>query len=131
MTNSIFAGEPDREEFEHAGLKCLIQRSDTLKVLCGYVGVPQNHPFYGKDFIDEAFCELDVHGGITFAEKGDGDTWKRGLWWIGFDCAHEGDLTPQFKLGFHDDGVYRDITYVREQTKKLAEQLHTLSLDSG
>ena len=144
MTYSVFAGEPDREEFEHAGLKCLIQRSPSVGVLCGYVGIPPEHPLYGKGFIRTGINEvLDVHGGITFAEAGDGDRWSEGLWWIGFDCAHEGDLIPTFDVLFTlshllceghyevDGEVYRNIDYVREQTKKLAEQLHSLSSDTG
>ena len=34
--------------------------------LCGYLGVPPNHPWYGKSW-DGIDC--DVHGGLTYAES--------------------------------------------------------------
>lgn len=42
------------------------------------------------------------------------------LWWVGFDCAHEGDFIP----GAHTSltGVYRDEAFVREELDKLATQ---------
>lgn len=57
---------------------------------CGYVKVPQGHPWHGKPYDD---IEARVHGGLTFAEpdisceKCPSD----GGFWIGFDCAHAGD----------------------------------------
>ena len=51
----------------------------------GYVGIPENHPDYKKDYDD---VEVDVHGGLTFADEGDDKLWKKGLWWFGFDTAH-------------------------------------------
>ena len=38
-------------EFEHAGYKCIV----TFCVgghRCGYVGIPKNHPLYGKKYSD-------------------------------------------------------------------------------
>jgi hypothetical protein len=40
--------EPDRVEFESLGLPCLIVRNP-FGALCGYVGVPEGHPWYYKD----------------------------------------------------------------------------------
>lgn len=37
------------QEFEHAGYKCVV----TFNVMghrCGYVGIPKNHPLYGKGY---------------------------------------------------------------------------------
>jgi len=115
--------EPDREEFEHAGLKCLILRHHEMLHLNGYVGVPRNHPWYGVDYnqclrgckgkpnpiissvisypctweSDHESPEnlIDVHGGLTFSGKGDGKQRPAGYWWFGFDCAHAFDLVPQ------------------------------------
>lgn len=39
------------QEFEHAGYKCVV----TFNVMghrCGYVGIPKNHPLYGKEYSD-------------------------------------------------------------------------------
>jgi len=42
------------------------------------------------------------------------------IWWVGFDCAHLGDVIPG--LGLQDDGVYRDESYVRAELENLARQ---------
>lgn len=38
-------------EFEHAGYKCVVIFG-SIGHRCGYVGIPKNHPLYGKDYID-------------------------------------------------------------------------------
>lgn len=35
---------------------------------CGYVSVPENHPFYGKN-CSEIEGDIEVHGGLTFSGK--------------------------------------------------------------
>lgn len=110
--------EPNRQEFEHAGLKCLILRTPELLQLNGYVALPPEHPCYGKDFGD---IDVEVHGGLTFASEGDGEKWERGYWWVGFDC---GFLNIYLCLD-------RNFAYVRAQIKKLAEQLAKVTLVTG
>lgn len=73
-------------EWEHAGL---VQAREAFH-RCGYVRVPPRHPLHGKD-CDHADVQVNVHGGLTFAqmepcahEDGTG-------WWFGFDCCHAGD----------------------------------------
>ena len=39
------------QEFEHAGYKCVVTFS-AMGHRCGYVGIPKNHPLYGKDYTD-------------------------------------------------------------------------------
>jgi hypothetical protein len=116
--------EPDREEFEHAGLKCLILRHPELKHLNGYVALPKGHPYYGKGYDD---IDVEVHGGLTFAQEGDGKNWAKGYWWVGFDCAHWGDLVPQIVELLdrepHEFETYRNFAYVRGEIQDLAEQL--------
>jgi len=58
---------------------------------CGYVKVPEKHPFYEKhyDWIHENY-DVEVHGGLTYSEKKIGSCNDSG-WFIGFDCAHYGD----------------------------------------
>lgn len=83
--------EPDKMQFvdEATGLPCLIVRNSG-GALCGYVGVAEGHPFFGKGYSDNASVEhvcdescdaeggyhsysstvgghLSAHGGITFA----------------------------------------------------------------
>jgi hypothetical protein len=99
--------EPDKKQWvdEETGLPCLIVRNGH-GALCGYVGVPNGHPWYGVSY-DDVRVEGDewpeVHGGLTFSDKcqeggkichkvepGEPDD----VWWLGFDCAHSGDMWP-------------------------------------
>ncbi|MEJ7745270.1 MAG: hypothetical protein WKF61_00645 [Luteimonas sp.] len=133
--------EPDKMQFadEVTGLPCLVVRGSSGG-LCGYVGVAENHPLFGKGY-DEA--DIDVHGGLTFADKcrphESGE--QRGIchipsegepdhvWWFGFDCAHAWDFTPAYSgrpeawfRQCHDE-TYRDIGYVKSEIRGLARQL--------
>lgn len=119
--------EPDHVAFEHAGLACIVHRTEVLGHLCGYVAVGPRHPVYDQGYDD---VDVDVHGGLTYAQRnGDviGNVDTPDAWWLGFDCAHCNDLIPVAVrlLGSnhpHAD-VYRDIYYVTAQVKYLAEQL--------
>jgi hypothetical protein len=44
--------EPDRLHFERHGLPCVINRVEHSGSLCGYVGVPAEHPWHGKGYGD-------------------------------------------------------------------------------
>src|SRR5258708_7790184 len=57
--------EPDKIQWqdEATGLPCLVVRGP-VGALCGYVGVAPNHSLHGKGYDD---CDVDVHGGLTFA----------------------------------------------------------------
>lgn len=127
--------EPDREDFISSGFSCFVQRNQ-LGAWCGYVGVPETHSSFGKKYSD---LEVDVHGGPTFSGKCGGHIChapKPGMpekvWWIGFDCGHGGDLIPSLadllgelkaKMRFRFNDVYRDINYVKKETRGLAKQL--------
>ena len=96
--------EPDKEQFADGatGLPCLVKRNRPGS-LCGYVGVSEGHPWFGKDYSE---VEADAHGGLTFADfcqEGDeahtichipGPGEPDRVWWLGFDCAHYMDLSP-------------------------------------
>jgi hypothetical protein len=128
--------EPASEEWtdEATGYRCYIYRHPTLLHLCGYVRVPDDHPWNGHDYghptcghpgcydhsIDTA---VSVHGGITFANRGPGELPEEEGWWFGFDCAHLGDLVPGYPEGINDRDVYRDFEYVKDQCGRLAAQL--------
>lgn len=123
--------EPNRLEADYKGMKLLIVRNESLGNLCGYVGIAKEHPLYGKDYDD--FPDLDVHGGVTFSEEGDGKRWFKGYWWVGFDCAHGFDYVPFMeertrklmgtKYKRISNAVYRNICYVLSEAIRLADQL--------
>lgn len=69
----------------------------------GYVAVPRDHPFFGKDYDD---VDIEVHGGLTFAAPGSNiskdlpetEVLEGCLydldedWWVfGFDTCHYSD----------------------------------------
>jgi hypothetical protein len=132
--------EPDKVQWidEASGLDCLIVRNH-VGALCGYVGVPPGHTWHGQDYDD---VPADVHGGLTYANRCQEDQ-EHGIchipepgrpddvWWLGFDCAHFGDLAPGVdanvrKLGLSErGGIYRDLAYVRAQVAYLARQAVT------
>ena len=122
--------EPNREEWEHQGYMCQIVRHPQAGHLCGYVGIPEGHPWFKKDYSD---IDADVHGGLTYAAYGHDesesdkgyykqltDSKGRKLWWIGFDCNHYGDMAPYGVSIF--EGNYRNMFYVHGQTNRLAAQ---------
>ena len=97
---------------------------------------------------------LNAHGGITFTNFGErypefpergvyhesspGETEPERVWWIGFDCAHYGDMQPFMLLTemwmnppfdntiILDDPnlTYKDFEYVRNECKKIVDQLN-------
>lgn len=125
--------EPDRVEFEHAGLPCLMKRNPT-GVWCGYAAVPPGHPLHGQGYDEPDVCP---HGGLTYANACDVDNGichvpKPGepddVWWFGFDCAHAGDFLPAYnaynlRVPRSIRGTYRDKAYVEAEVRSLAEQL--------
>lgn len=124
-------GEPDRVDFVHAGFACFVKRGP-MGAWCGYVGVPETHPAFGKPYDD---VNVDVHGGLTYADRCSGELCHvpqpgtpDNVWWLGFDCAHCHDITPatmkyrsQFPASYEE--AYRDLSYVRAETERLADQL--------
>lgn len=117
-----WTSEADKVQWvdEATGLDCLILRNRS-GALCGYVGVPESHPWHGKGYssctrtpvCEEGYCDhgpdsmVRVHGGLTFAdachESGKPEESichipepgrPEHVWWFGFDCHHSGDLGP-------------------------------------
>lgn len=135
--------EPDRVDFVHAGLACLALRHPDHGFWCGYVGVPREHPDYGKQ--PEEGVDADVHGGLNYGDVCSGPIchvpqpgMPADVWWLGFDCGHLCDLAPgriaRLRIlsvsfpGLPDlpampREVYRDLPYVRREIKRLADQL--------
>lgn len=120
--------EPDKVQWqdEATGLPCLVVRNPAHGNLCGYVGVPDSHPWHAKGYnapigecnedcgedwhCGHSICSLiNVHGGLTFSDVCQPcDTEAHGIchvpdpgepdhvWWFGFDCAHAWDLMPGY-----------------------------------
>lgn len=142
--------EPDKVQWvdEATDLDCLIHRGP-MSALCGYVGVPNGHPLYGKEYGE---VPVDVHGGLTYSDvcqENDQDV-SRGVchvpypgrtedvWWLGFDCGHGFDYIPgtvarmrEYNLdsGMPPDigATYKDIEYVKQQTTSLARQIKEIA----
>lgn len=144
--------EPDKRQFldEETGYPCLIVRSPTSGSLCGYVGMSESHPFFGKEYDD---IPINVHGGLTFSDAcqkssdpahgichiADNDN----VWWVGFDTAHAFDFMPAMDalmksipdfpqlpklVNLHGEfmDIYRNIDYITAEIKSLARQLKSL-----
>lgn len=158
--------EPDKIQWkdEASGFACLVKRNHH-GAWCGYVGLPPQHPFYEKGYsevyeLSPKWGEdgyLDIHGGLTYSnhcaegpeessichvpDPGEPDD----VWWLGFDCAHSGDLVPRMvadnrrraleaiettgsswpwgELPGEPPDRYRDVTYARGEVTSLAAQL--------
>ena len=148
--------EPDKIQWvdEETGLDCLMHRHQFMGHWCGYVGVAEGHPLFGKDY--EQADNLEVHGGITFGDYCDeGEDPAHGIchvpeegrpervYWLGFDCGHYHDEAPymihekrpgghRHDLALHSPGYrecrkYRDMAFVKAECKALAKQLKALA----
>lgn len=139
--------EPDYKRWRDGKtqLMCLILRAGTTGALCGYVRLPRSlakkmganglrlkpdqfgtrAPAYNSP----VFWGISVHGGLTYS--GGIQTFKRGRErgiWVGFDCAHWGDMAPSLALYMGEiHGTYRDLAYVTEQVRWLASQIKELA----
>jgi len=145
--------EPDKIQWidDATGLDCLIVRNP-MGALCGYVGVPPEHPLYevGYDAAYQLAAErgvsLQVHGGLTFADRCEPGEPIEGIchlgehgatenpWWLGFDMAHAGDLSPGMAWIEQNvlrlppiPGRYRDVSYAKGECTDLARQLAGIS----
>lgn len=128
--------EPDRIQWrDPTGRVCLMRRNH-MGNWCGYVGVEPGHPWHGKGYGEVDHPEhvqgVSIHGGLTYASTCDDDP-VRGvchvpqmgeadhLYWLGFDCAHGGDGTPDRRLGGMNS-TYRDVAYMKKEVENLAGQ---------
>lgn len=134
--------EPDRVQWEDKKTyyRCLVLRNINGS-LCGYVGVPRNHPACVWD-AEEAEARLRAHGGVNFAGPSRGVICylvdeaagpELDVKWFGFDCGHGMDYCPIWSTTFFSKPVqterYRDLKYVIDQVQELAMQLLQLELD--
>jgi len=128
--------EPDRVEFIHQGVPCLMFRSPLSGAWNGYAGAEPGHPWHGTDL---AADQAEAHGGITWTGPTSADQRMMsdprrfaGAWWIGFDCAHACDYQPAMQARLREalarfgrtmGGEYRTAAYVRACVVELAEQV--------
>lgn len=132
--------EPDRIEWVYLGLPCLIVRQDP-GFLCGYVGIPPTHPYYGKDWTNNELSCIQVHGKITFSKASQQSDDPKAVcqqllpitdnyWWVGFDCTHNEDISPIIvNILNYRDATYKNLEFVKNQVEYLAQQLNTLKTE--
>ena len=128
--------EPDNKQWEAHGYRCEIKRVKSSGHLCGYVTIPDSHPWFGLSFGDDvtpisepdmehcsvigAFCHAlkdenektpgMVGMDIAIAVHG-GITFGENPgygWTLGFDCAHDRDLCPVRDAWFAERGFGSD-----------------------
>ena len=136
----FFAIRPWEDEPDHAewvqwisGYKCRISRNETTGTLCGYVGIPKEHRFWGISYNIDPDPELsdisdNVHGGLTYSRQGE-DGW----WYFGFDTAHLDDFAPTTiehaiarhvsNSRFYDCMNYKTWEFVEDQVFWLGKRL--------
>ena len=158
-------GEPDKAQWpdEATGLPCLAVRGP-VGAWCGYVGTKEGHPFFGVSYScgrwsdDDGYdtspegC-LEVHCGLTFSDfcqkskdettgichvPGEGEDDR--VWWLGFDCAHAGDITcikhrPMDQVLVDDEDTwpeetYKTLAYVHKECASLADQLNKITKET-
>lgn len=131
--------EPDLVEWRHGGMACLMVRGPSGS-WCGYVGLPGSHPAFGKHY--DKVPEESAHGGLTFSGTCRGDICHvagpgepEHVWWLGFDCAHSGDLSPGMNAHLRAYRLelpnlpepfrekYRTLAYVKTRVEMLADEL--------
>lgn len=119
---ALIAEEGDERRWTYRGIACHVLRYERGSGhWCGYVQIPDDHPW--RHFSAPETEDLDVHGGLT----GGGGHGEENESWIGFDCAHAGDLNPEYVLR---DGLttrrrrgYRTRAYAEGQCQLLADQV--------
>lgn len=84
----------------------------------GYVAIPPSHCLYGKGENSLSVSgKIKVHGGLTYAQHGDGDYAPKHWWVFGFDTSHFGDNINNWSK-----------EAVEDETKKLFCQLLDIEL---
>lgn len=136
--------EGNKKEFQYKGYKCLIFRNPNTLHLCGYVELPKGHRYYEKSYMDNKLEAIEVHGGLTFSDEGlnyPDFIQQKDKWYIGFDCAHSGDLLPTYHTdeltstmlksmtgileGYSDErgNTYKDMEFCTKECKKIVNQI--------
>lgn len=107
--------EDDFEEITASDLTCVLQR-DRLGHWCGYVALPDKHPWAKKT---AESIKTSVYGGVKTVGTLDGYDGT----FVGFACAEPGDLQPtmmKWKRETLISGIYRDFEFAKAEVEKLA-----------
>lgn len=162
LVEKEWLNEPNEEYYIDRGYACHIWRHTQFGTLCGYVGLPKDHPYYGMDYkdIENDGC-FNVHGGLTFSGflhsyNVDISIPENDLFWIGFDCAHLGDIQPWIykplpegeslesiagwnalvkslsqPLPNGDAPTYKNIAFVKQNIKNIVDRLIEIKEQDG
>jgi hypothetical protein len=110
--------EPDRVDFRCEGFACLALRGP-LGAWCGYIAMPPGHPWRTTDpegLPVEINYASPCNGEVCHvAEPGEPDD----VLWLGFDCAHAGDMTLRRALP-GDRETYRTLEFCQQHLNTLA-----------
>jgi len=138
MTMTPWLTEENKYEVDYLGYKGYVVRHHQFGCLNGYVVISKEHMLHGCKYCNELVRDLNVHGGITFANSClinlNGTvaeilvSEKSNQWVFGFDTAHCYDLLPSLSDAGLPEQVYRDKDYVIEQVKRLISQLKALEV---
>src|SRR3990167_762358 len=74
-----WSGEPDKVQWQdqETGLPCIAKRNVDMGFWCGYVGISEDHPLFGKSYEDiDINC---IHGGLTFSGLCEHDDNEHGI----------------------------------------------------
>lgn len=69
-TAGVWLGEADKVAWRDpaTGYECIMMRATSGGHLCGFVGIPPEHPLYGyEDDAIPASLGIDVHGGLNYS----------------------------------------------------------------
>lgn len=104
--------------------------------LCGYIGLTYSHPLYEITYseLGDYGVEPQCHWGLTLSnfKNWTDEAYEIGglinhkeefekVWWVGFDCDHYGDYSPNRDRDVKDE-VYRNIDYVKKHIDMIHEQ---------
>lgn len=110
---------------EYSNHKFVVYQYSTIGHLNGYV-------LLNPEETIEDILDIMCHGGITFEGNLAEIIPVQAGNWIGFDCAHYGDMTPfadeqlaahGFDFGVSRDEIWRDSDFVEANCKKIIDQL--------
>lgn len=125
--------EPDAWDGEHCGLRIAARRSVLMGMWCGYAGVPTRYRQ-----VAEPEGRFQAHGGINYSSpNAENSDLMPDAYVLGFDCGHSWDVVPMLEFSLpthlrrHFMGprggplgrFYRDLDYVIDEAKHLAEQM--------
>ena len=111
-----------QETWEAGKYTCHIRQVPGLGILCGYIGLPKDHPDFGKHY-NELMAGYEVHGGLTFSYHSmPSINDNRDKWWIGFDCAHFSDFIPKIPETCEPVSTWKDVGFVKKEIDALISQ---------